>query len=147
MSRGRPAKGNPVRRHDDVVGYLLKHAHLELEKRTDAAIAHLHVTARDLGVLRVIAGAEASSQQDIADVLGVDRTSMVGLLDTLERKGMVARRPSEHDRRRNVIELTADGRRLFRQAEAISVAVETDFTSALGARGAEELRSSLRNLL
>jgi DNA-binding MarR family transcriptional regulator len=42
------------------------------------------VTVRDLGVLRVIASREAQSQQEAAAVLGVDRTSMVALLDALD---------------------------------------------------------------
>jgi DNA-binding MarR family transcriptional regulator len=58
------------------------------------------VTVRDLGVLRVIASGQAQPQQEAAAALGVDRTSMVALLDALERQGIVARRPSEQDRRR-----------------------------------------------
>jgi DNA-binding MarR family transcriptional regulator len=76
------------------------------------------VTVGDLGVLRVIASGETQSQQEAAAVLGVDRTSMVALLDTLERQGIIARRPSEQDRRRNVIALTDHGWEVFRQAES-----------------------------
>lgn len=136
-----------VRRHDDVLGYLLKHAHLALEERSDAALAPLGITSRDLGVLRVIAGGEARSQQEVAAVLGVDRTSMVVLLDALERAGIVARRPSEEDRRRNVVDLTDSGRDLFARAERASLAVERDFTGALGVDGASDLGDALRTLL
>ena len=51
-------------------------------------------------------------------MLGVDRTSMVALLDTLERQRIVARRPSEQDRRRNIIALTDHGWEVYRQAES-----------------------------
>lgn len=136
-----------MRSHDDVLGYLIKHAHLELEKQTDAALAELGVTSRDLGALRVIAGGEAASQQDVARVLGVDRTSMVALLDALEGQGIIARRPSEHDRRRNVVELTDAGHQLFNRAESAALVVEQNFTTHLGARRATQLRQSLRTLL
>lgn len=136
-----------VRAHDDVLGYLLKHAHFALEERTDAALAPFGITSRDLGALRVIAGGGARSQQDVAGVLGVDRTSMVALLDILERAGVLARRPSEQDRRRNVVELTDTGRELFFQAERAALTVEQDFTSALGANGGSELRGALRAML
>jgi hypothetical protein len=89
-----------------VPGYLLKHAHLALEHRAQAALAGIGVTVRDLGVLTVIARGEAQSQQEAAAVPGVDRTAMVALLDTLERKGIITRTPSAQDRRRNVIALT-----------------------------------------
>ena len=136
-----------MRRHDDVLGYLIKHAHLELEKQTDAALAGMGVTSRDLGVLRVIAGGEAASQQDVARVLGVDRTTMVALLDALEGERIIVRRPSEHDRRRNVVELTDAGHELFDRAESAALAVEQNFTTHLGTRGATQLRRSLRTLL
>jgi DNA-binding MarR family transcriptional regulator len=89
------------------------------------------VTVRDLGVLRVIASGEAQSQQEPAAVLGVDRTSMVALLDALERQGIVARSPSEQDRRRNIIALTDHGWEVFRQAESRYSETERDFTATL----------------
>jgi len=100
-----------------------------------------------MGVLRVIVEGEARSQQEVAAVLGVDRTSMVALLDTLEREGIVARHPSEQDRRRNVIELTEAGRKVFTEAERASLAVEREFVGSLGVDGANELRAALRSLL
>src|ERR1700752_5017295 len=93
MSRPGSEAAGQVRARDDVLGYLLKHAHLALEHRAQAALADIGATVRDLGVLRVIASGEAQSQQEAAAVLGVDRTSMVALLDALERQGIVARRP------------------------------------------------------
>jgi DNA-binding MarR family transcriptional regulator len=137
----------PVREPYEVLGYLLKHAHLALEGHTDAALAPFGITSRDLGALRVIAGGGARSQQDVARILGVDRTSMVALLDALEETGMVARRPSEQDRRRNVLELTRTGRKIVAQAEQESLAVERDFAGVLGDEGARELRRTLRTLV
>jgi hypothetical protein len=90
VSRPGSEAAGQVRARDDVLGYLLKHAHLALEHRAQAALADGGVTVRDLGVLRVIASGEAQSQQEAAAVLGVDRTSMVALLDALERQAIVA---------------------------------------------------------
>lgn len=136
-----------VRAPDEVVGYLLKHAHLALEERTNTTLAADGITARDLGVMRVIAAGAARSQQEIAAVLGVDRTSMVAVLDALEAAGVVARRPSERDRRRNVIELTDAGRETFLRAERRSIEVEEQLTEPLGPDGAQRLRAALRALL
>lgn len=147
MSKPNPAAADRVRAHDDVLGYLLKHAHHALERQTDAALADVGLTARDLGVLRVIAGGEVRSQQEVATVLGVDRTSMVALLDTLERRGIIARKPSERDRRRNAVELTQDGWSLFRRAEQHNTEVEEAFTAALGHTGGVELRRALKAAL
>jgi DNA-binding MarR family transcriptional regulator len=147
MSKRADSGHAPIREPNEVLGYLLKHAHLILEGKTDAALARFGITSRDLGALRVIAGGEAKSQQDVAGILGVDRTSMVALLDSLEQAGIVARRPSEQDRRRNVIELTKRGRELFVQAEQSSLAVEEEFDCVLGDEGASDLRRALRSLV
>ncbi len=130
-----------------MLGYLLKHAHLALEHRAQAALADVGLTVRDLGVLRVIASGEAQSQQEAAAVLGVDRTSMVALLDALERQGIVVRRPSEQDRRRNIIALTDRGWEVFRQAESRYSETERDFTATLGDAGAAGLRQALQTVL
>ena len=50
---------------------------------------------------------------DIADAVGVSRTTMTGLLDGLEREGLVRRVNYPDDRRRITITLTANGRRLL----------------------------------
>ena len=147
MSRPNSDDADQIRAHDDVLGYLLKHAQRALEQRTEAALADLDLTARDLGVLRVIAGGEAKSQQEASAVLGVDPTSMVALLDALEHRGIVARRPSERDRRRNIVELTGHGRDVFRQAEDRYAKAEKAFTSSLGDAGAAELRRALQTVL
>ena len=130
-----------------MLGYLLKHAHLALEQRAQVALADVGVTVRDLGALRVIAGGEAQSQQEVAAVLGVDRTSMVALLDALELQGIIARRPSEQDRRRNIVALTDHGWERFRQAEGLYSETEREFTAALGDAGAAGLRQALRTVL
>jgi DNA-binding MarR family transcriptional regulator len=72
---------------------------------------------------------------------------MVALLDALEQAGIVARHPSEQDRRRNVIELTKRGREILFQAEQASLAVENDFVSVLGDGGANDLRRALGALV
>jgi DNA-binding MarR family transcriptional regulator len=147
MSKRADSGRASIRERNEVLGYLLKHAHLALEGYTDAALARFGITSRDLGALRVIAGGEAKSQQDVAGILGVDRTSMVALLDALEQCGIVARRPSEQDRRRNVIELTKRGREILFQAEQVSLAVEKDFVGVLGDGGADDLRRALGALV
>jgi DNA-binding MarR family transcriptional regulator len=147
MSNLADSGGTAIREPQEVLGYLLKHAHLALEGFTDAALAPFGITSRDLGALRVIAGGEAKSQQEVAWILGVDRTSMVALLDALEQAGIVARRPAEQDRRRNVIELTKAGRKIVAQAEQASLAVERDFVAVLGDEGANTLRRMLGALL
>jgi DNA-binding MarR family transcriptional regulator len=135
------------RAHDAALGYLLKHAHLELERRSDAALAPLGMTSRELGVLRVIATGASDSQLEIAAVLQVDRSSMVTIIDALQQRGVVARHPAEEDRRRNVVTMTAAGTALFNTAEQESLRVEAAFLQAVDEHSADALATTLQQLL
>jgi DNA-binding MarR family transcriptional regulator len=125
------------------LGYLLKHAY----RQFDAALVHslepFGIDPRSLGVLRVIASREPTSQQEVAQLLDVDRTTMVALLDSLERLGIVSRRPSAGDRRRNFVELTSEGSDVFAQAEATAKTVEKEFLARLSPSDADHFRDVL----
>src|ERR671930_455072 len=83
----------------DHLGYLLKHAWLRSQEVTGPALAPYGIGGRELAVLLLLAEGESLSQQQAAGRLEVDRTTMVALLDELEAKGLVARRPHPGDRR------------------------------------------------
>jgi DNA-binding MarR family transcriptional regulator len=83
-------------------------------------------------VLAVLAGKEPLSQQEAAEQLGVDRTTMVALIDALEAKGLVERHRSAQDRRRNIVELTPAGRDSLRRASRARDNVEREFLAPLG---------------
>src|ERR1700744_303063 len=102
------------------------------------------IDVKELGMLVVIAGPEPLSQQQVAQRLGVDRTTMVAMLDALERKGIVSRHPHAEDRRRNVVELTEAGRGTFRSAIKARDGAERTYLAPLGAQDAQRLRSSLK---
>jgi DNA-binding MarR family transcriptional regulator len=125
------------------LGYLLKHAHVQLDALTTRALEPFGIDPRGLGVLRVLASREPTSQQEIAQLLSVDRTTMVALLDALERKGIVLRRPSVGDRRRNVVELTPAGLEMFGNAQASAMKVEQEFLTPVGSQDATRLREAL----
>ncbi|GGF39498.1 MarR family winged helix-turn-helix transcriptional regulator [Subtercola lobariae] len=129
------------------LGYLLKHAHLELDALMTRALEPLGVDPRSLGVLRVLASREPTSQQEVAQLLSVDRTTMVALIDSLERQGIVSRTPLPGDRRRNVVELTTAGLDVFARAEAASHAVEHEFVAPLAGRDATVLREALHTIV
>jgi DNA-binding MarR family transcriptional regulator len=128
------------------LSYLFKHAQLRLAELTGAALAPLRITGRELAVLLVIAEEPPASQLRIATRMGVDRTTMVAIIDELERKGLVERRPDEVDRRRNVTALTSAGRTTTRQAAAAAEKAERRFLEPLSADDAAIVRGALRRL-
>jgi DNA-binding MarR family transcriptional regulator len=99
------------------LGYLLKHAQIRLSEASAQALAAYDINGRELAVLAVLAAGPPLSQLEAAGRLGVDRTTMVALIDVLESKSLVERRRSPDDRRKNIVELTPSGRRCLAQAE------------------------------
>ena len=63
-------------------------------------------------------------QKELATALGIEGPSLVRLLDTLERRGLLERREDDADRRVRGIHLTAAGRELQRRLGLVSAAVQ-----------------------
>jgi DNA-binding MarR family transcriptional regulator len=127
--------------------YLLKHAHFRMAELTARALTPYGIEGRELGVLLTLAGGEPMSQQQAAQRLGIDRTTMVALLDALEGKGLVSRHPDAEDRRRNVVELTDVGKDTLRRATEATDEAERAFLASLHPQAAQQLRDSLRTIV
>jgi DNA-binding MarR family transcriptional regulator len=132
---------------DDRLGFLLKTAYAQLAQRVDAALAPLGLTARQLAVLSVIAADDALSQIALGERLGVDRTTIVAMLDELEGSGLVERRRDPRDRRRNALALTGSGRARVTRAERARAAAESAYLSPLDESAARDLVAALRSLV
>ena len=130
----------------DNLGYLLKHAWLRLAEATAPELAPFGIDGRELGVLTVLAGGDPLSQQEAARRLDVDRTTMVALIDGLEAKKLVERRPHPQDRRKNIVEPTAAGREVLRKATRVTGDIERRFLAPLSEADAERLKAWLRIL-
>ena len=126
----------------DRLGYLLKHVLARLTDEQAKALAPYGLNGRDLAVLSAVVAGEPLSQLEVASRLRVDRTSIGDLLDSLEERGLVERRRSPEDRRRNVVALTAKGESTFEEAERVRLDVEREFLASLpdGERFREDLR-------
>jgi DNA-binding MarR family transcriptional regulator len=129
------------------LGYLLKHAQLRMAELTAAALAPYVIDGRELGVLLVLADGQPASQQQAAQRLAIDRTTMVAMLDTLEGKGLVSRHPDADDRRRNVVELTDAGRDILQRAVKASDDAERALLAPLSPQAAQQLRNSLQAIV
>ena len=141
------APEEPAAELSNRLGYLLKHANQRLSELTAAALEPFSLNGRELGVLVVLDAMGPTSQQDAARRLGVDRTTMVALIDALEAKSIVVRRPFEEDRRRNVVEFTESGHELFTRALQASDEAERRFVSPLEDTAAQLFREQLRAVI
>jgi DNA-binding MarR family transcriptional regulator len=128
------------------LGYLFKHAHLRLIEASTRALAPFGIDGRQLAVLSVLATEYPLSQLEAAGRLGIDRTTMVALIDALEAKDLVERHRSAQDRRRNTVQLTSAGRDLLRRAEHAREEMERRFLAPLSPLQADHLVRALQTL-
>jgi DNA-binding MarR family transcriptional regulator len=140
------AAGRPGTELSERLGQLFKHAQQRLEQLTSAALEPFGISGRELTVLLVLDELGPSSQVEVAARLGVDRTTMVALVDGLETKGLVVRGPFARDRRRKAVSLTEGGRARFLRALAASDAAEHEFLAAMDGTSAAVFRAQLRAL-
>lgn len=94
-------------------GWLLYTAGRGVVRELEEELRHDAVGWRDYEVLGVLEASGALSQQAIGRRLAIDRSTMVHIIDGLERRGLVARGRDLTDRRAYAIELTDAGRALL----------------------------------
>lgn len=129
------------------LGPLLGRAHDAHRERVRAALAPLGLSPKGFGALAVLAAEGPVSQQRLAERQGIDRTTMVAVVDELEGVGALSRRRHTSDRRAYALELTAAGRRLLRRAQAAIVEEEERFLAPLPAAERRRLKEALRALV
>lgn len=88
----------------------------------------------------------ARGQGVLAQEIGADKTRIIPVLDDLQRRGLIERRPDPADRRARVLALTAEGRALRDATQADIQAKEEKLLSRLGAADRRGLLNSLITL-
>jgi DNA-binding MarR family transcriptional regulator len=71
------------------------------------------------------------TQGALGDALRLDPANLVGLLNELEKRALLARRRDPTDRRRHIVELSPAGRKALTRAERALAAVQNDVLSGL----------------
>src|SRR5215203_2953885 len=77
--------------------------------RTVQAMESLDLTPALFGLLNFLGAREGAIQQEIGSAMGIDPSTMVALIDKLERAGLARRRPHPTDRRAREVAITPKG--------------------------------------
>jgi DNA-binding MarR family transcriptional regulator len=125
---GRPAGDDTL---GGLVGYHLRRAQLRAFAAFAAAVRDDALTPMLFGVMAVIRDRGDLHQSDIAAALGADRSTMVRLVDQLQKRGLAVRVTSSSDRRVSVPRLTERGVELLERAAPAIAASEEEFLGSL----------------
>ena len=108
--------------------------------------AELELSPAQCHVLHLIEPGKGVAMGYLAEHLACDASNVTGLVDRLESRGLVRRRPSERDRRIKVLQLTPAGLRV-RDALVERMSAPPDILDRLSPREQEMLVRILGRLL
>ncbi|MGH7709344.1 MAG: MarR family winged helix-turn-helix transcriptional regulator [Vulcanimicrobiaceae bacterium] len=133
-------------RLDELIGYQLRRAQLHAFARFAEAMNGEPLTPLVAGLLLLVEAEPGANQGELADRLGADPSTMVRLVDQLERAGHLTRVALPTDRRHTVPTLTPDGRRFLARIKPRIEASERAITDRLTQAQRSQLIGLLRKL-
>lgn len=130
-----------------VLGYHLRRTQVAIFRHFSRTVgAEMDITPGLLGMLQVIESNPGLAQSRLAEAMEVDRSAIVKVVDQLERRGLIAREPSPHDRRSHSLRLTDEGESALRRMKALMMRHEDEFTAVLTAQERQQLIEMLARL-
>lgn len=123
--------------------YLLGRAATRLHALGERDLQPIGITPREYSVLAVLADRSPLSQTQVAEILRLDRTTILKLGASLERKGLVVRERDANDARAYAVALTPAGERRRVEAFELLLACEAQFLAPLSHRERKQLHDLL----
>ena len=133
MERGHPAF---------LLAQLGAHAANQFAER----LAVLELTPADAGILRLLRVAAAISQQELSEKLRIHPSRLVAILDNLERRQLVERKPNPNDRRLYSLHLTRAGGEILERIGKVAREHQDALLAALSAADRKKLTDLLQQV-
>jgi len=130
---------------DDFVGFQLHRARNVAAAELNKLIAPEFVPGH-FPILYLIAQNPDRTQSAIAKAVGLDRSSLVPILNRFEKNGWVQRIPSQGDKRAHALRLTRAGERKMRDLHDKVMSMEDRISDALGDDGQKAMLDHLRRI-
>jgi DNA-binding MarR family transcriptional regulator len=131
---------------ETLVGYNARRAALAAIGMFMVRMAEYDLRPVDFSVASLILHNPGITSRQLCSVLGILPPNLVGLLNTLEKRRLVSRRPHPNDGRASGLHLTAEGVALLRAAESTASELELDVSARLTAAERKTLLRLLKKV-
>lgn len=138
---------SPVPRYSGHTIPLASHLARAGWRALDRRVMSAEVTHRQMLVLTLLEDRGPMAQKALRELLGLDASNVVGLLNELEQQGLVVRRRNPDDRRQHVVELTDAGVRALESTYARLAIVEEEILGTLTPAEQTQLHTLLSRVI
>lgn len=132
---------------EDSLGYLVARVHQVFSSRFKESLGEYNLTPPQFGTLAFLWKNNGISQVQLGTLMMKDRTTIGGIIDRLEKEGLVLRQDDPADRRTHLVFLTSRGADLKMELEEIAARTILEVTSMLTDIEREQFRFLLRKIL
>jgi MarR family transcriptional regulator, organic hydroperoxide resistance regulator len=105
---------------DMLVGYRLRRAQSAVHRDYNAMFEKLKITQKQTGVMWLVVSNPGLAQGSIGASLGMDRATMMVIVDRLEARGLLKRIRSRKDARQRELFATPEGQRLMKKVRSLT---------------------------
>lgn len=116
---------------EGLVGYNARRAALSVIEVFLERMAIYDLRPVDFSVLSLITHNPGITSRQLCSALAILPPNLVGMINTLEKRGLIARKPHPRDGRAMGLHLTSGGEKLMRDAEGTAAALEDEVASKL----------------
>ena len=109
-------------------------------------LARHDLKPRQLRVLDLLADRGPTGQRELAELMGIDHSVLVSLLNPLEASRLIQRRRHATDRRKHIVSIAAAGRRRLAEADQTFRDTEDAFFASLAPEQRDQLHALLAQL-
>lgn len=131
--------------HDSIPYFVFTAAHA-IEKAMGAALEGHGITFRQCQMLGMLATHGSLSQAQVAEMMGVEPSSVARLVDRMTRDGWIERRPDPDDRRKYQLFATDRAEPIWEGVQQVAATVRDTALEGLDERDVPELKRMLRHL-
>jgi DNA-binding MarR family transcriptional regulator len=128
-------------------GYLLSRTSGILRGKVTNALVPLQLSLYEYVCLRLISINAPLSQGSLGDIYGIDRATMVVIIDKLESRELILRERNSADRRSYRLRLTPKGAKVLSRAKRIVAKQQKEFLEPLSEQEWDTLRTLLVKLV
>ena len=100
----------------------------------------------DFSVLTLIAHNPGITSRQLCAALDILPPNLVGMIKSLDKRGLIERRPHPTDRRAQGLHLSSSGRKLQKEAQSTATQLEIDVAGRLSARELDHLKELLQRV-